>query len=136
MNTTVGYVSSYKSFEVDIIENQKDSWIWKGLWEETNFNQTKLPNDDFSTIVLDGESGNVNVGAKTRRFDFELKRFWEKGDILLQSFETDEGTSKIVEVIPTWNESYWIGLVEPDDLKTQLIINMIVKNKQKNQKVY
>ena len=77
MNTTVGYVSSYKSLEVDIIENQKDSWIWKGLWEETNFNQTKLPNDDFSIIVLDVESGNVNVGAKTRRFDFELKRFRE-----------------------------------------------------------
>ena len=77
MNITVGYASSYKSFEIYIIENQKDSRVWIGLWEESNFNQTKLPNDDFSTIVLDGESGNVNVGAKTRRFDFELKRFRE-----------------------------------------------------------
>ena len=75
MNTTVGYVSSYKYFEIDIIENPKDSRVWISLWEEFNFNQTKLPNVDFSTVVLDGVSGNVSVGTKTRRFDFELKRF-------------------------------------------------------------
>ena len=120
LNTTVGYVSSYKYFEIDIIENPKDSRVWIGLWEESNFNQTKLPNVDFSTVVLDGESGNVSVGTKTRRFDFELRRFGENGGILLQSFETDEGTSKIVEVTPTWNGSYWINLEEPDDLKTQI----------------
>ena len=60
------------------------------------------------------------VLKKTRRFDFELRRFGENGGILLQSFETDEGTSKIVEITPTWNGSYWINLEKPDDLKTQI----------------
>ena len=64
MNTTVGYVSSYKSFEIYIIENQKDSRVWIGIWEESNFNQTKLPNDDFSTIVLDGESEMLMLEQK------------------------------------------------------------------------
>ena len=91
---------------IDIIENQKDSRVWIGILDESNFNQTKLLNVDFSTVVLDGESGNVSVGTKTRRFDFEIRRFGEKGGILLQPFETDEGTSKIYEFTPTWNGSY------------------------------
>ena len=65
LDTCIGSVSSYKYFEVDIIENSKNSKIWIGLCEEEAFMQFELPDinyeDSKSTVILDGELSSLTT---------------------------------------------------------------------------
>ena len=51
LNSKCGNVSTYKYFEIDIIENPDDANIYIGLCEYENFRNDALPKDAPSTVI-------------------------------------------------------------------------------------
>lgn len=83
LNSSLGKVTQYKYFEIDLVEIPNNSKVYIGLCEKNNFQNNKLPNITNSTVILDGFSGKVTVGKKIKNFDFRMRYFGDVGGILL-----------------------------------------------------
>lgn len=113
----MGHVYTYKYFEIDLVENIDNCEIFIGLCESQNFRSDALPQKTPSTVICDGSNGEVSVGTKTRKFDFQMKNFGDVGGILLYNDPKDPKSG--VEVVPTCNGSFCDNKEEPNDLKSQ-----------------
>lgn len=122
LDTAIGTVGSFKYFEVDILENSKNSNIWIGIWEEEAFKQFELPDIHYqnsrSTVILDGKLSSLTTKYHKKMYnEFKLQEFGDIGGILISRYVTSDNDI-LLEITPTCNGSYWINSEMPEHLRS------------------
>ncbi|CAI2370106.1 unnamed protein product [Moneuplotes crassus] len=117
LNSSIGQCRQYKYFEIDLVENSDDSAVYIGLCEKQNFHNDQLPDTADTTVIFDGTTGDVQVGQKNKKFNYQMKYFGDVGGLLLyKDFEDSEDRC---EVVPTSNGTLCNNLEMPDEIQSR-----------------
>lgn len=94
-------IAKYKYFEFELKNNFDGSKILIGLMKYGDMNNSEPPNQEDTTCVLDGQTGELKVGSKSQFLNIEFRNFGDCIGFLM--FCDDSNDANKVHVYVTYN---------------------------------